>query len=141
MATPKNITDGSSDLDEAVLNNYVNGLKSQVKVNFAGITFVNSSTSAGLSSTDTAGEITGSDVSWDGTNNKVDVTLSGFSAEPAAQVSFKHNGSSNVGQLLVNTPSSSAAEIYFLSGAAGQGTGDSIEPDGDVRFFLFLIGS
>lgn len=142
MATPKNVTDGSSDLDEAVLNNYVNGLISQVKVNYFMLFHDESAgTQAVGGSFDDNGEITDSDLSYNSTSDQFEITLSGFSNTPIVQATLRTNATTNVGDVLTQTSdaTSSLATIRPVSGAAGSQA--AVDPDGDLRIFVFIIGS
>lgn len=138
-ATPKVVTDGSSDLDEAVLNLFVNGIKAQVKVNFFAIQFVASTnTPSVLPGIDSDGEVVTGDLSWNAGTTQIDITLSGFSAAPVAIVVISDNNSTNVGDAIPRPNTSSAMSLRFI-GASG---GDvAVDPDGDVRVQVLLIGS
>lgn len=137
-ATPKNITDNSSDLDEAVLNNFLNAVDSQWKLNAAALRFDQSVPEAilisGFSGTS---EIASGDVSWDATNDEIDVTLSGYSNSPVAVAVIMVNSSSNVGAVYANVTSSTEVQIEFQDATAG---GGSVTPNGDVDVALIVVG-
>ena len=84
-ATPKTITDDSSDLDEANLNLFVRGGKLQVKVNYFQLLFTASTNAVTVVGTvDSDGEVISADLTWDAGATTIDVTLSGFSIIPDA---------------------------------------------------------
>lgn len=137
-ATPKTVTDASSDLDEAVLNMFVRGGKLQVKVNYLVLKFEASGNAVTVSSSDSDGEIVDGDLSWNAGSTLIDIVLSGFSAAPVVVASIAVNSSTNVEKVRVRTSSSTAAELIFQSAAT---PGVSTDPDGDMYVNLLFIGA
>ena len=81
-ATPKVVTDGSSDLDEGVLNLFLNALKSQVKINFFLVQIVEATNVATIETAfSNDGEVVDADVTYDGAGELL-ITLTGFSTKP-----------------------------------------------------------
>lgn len=139
MATPKVAEDGVTDLDEAVLNKYLNAIKSQVKINFCRIDFASAGETPTVSSAwDSDGEIVTGDLSYDGTAEEIDIVLSGFSNIPVGFVQIISNASTNVGGVLFRATSAALVHIRFIGTGAGE-TG--VDPDGDVDLALAVIGS
>lgn len=138
MATPKVSTDDSTDLDEAVLNQYLSAVDTQWKLNACAILFDQSATSADLAS-GFAGtsEIASSDISWDGSNNEIDVTLSGYSNSPVAVAHIMTNSSSNAAAVYANVTGTTEVQLEFQDATAG---GGSVAPDGDVQVGLIVLG-
>lgn len=141
MATPKVCTDGpgGSDLDEAVLNKFLNAGKVEVKANFCRIDFASAGETPTVSGAwDSDGEIVTGDLSYDGTAEEIDIVLSGFTAIPIGLVQLISNASTNVGGVLFRATSSSLVHIRFIGTGAGE-TG--VDPDGDISLALLVVGS
>lgn len=136
-ATPKVVTDGSSDLDESVLNKFVNGVKGQVKVNFCRILFTASTnvpTIVGLYTND--GEILTGDLAF--TGNEIVVTLTGFSLRPIPVATIGDNNSTNVGDVLAYGTSLTDLRLRPIGTSGGE---TAVDPDGDIEINLLLIGN
>lgn len=137
-ATPKPFTDGTTDLDEDNLNRLLNAVDLQVKINWAVLSFTATATSADVATGfSTVSEIVSGDVSYDSTNNEIDVTLSGYSTSPVAVASIMSNSSSNVAEVYPNVTSSTGIELEFQDATAGGGTAS---PDGDMTVGLIVVG-
>ena len=138
-ATPKTITDGSSDLDEANLNLFVRGGKLQVKFNYL-VVFFEAAGNAVIvyASRDSDGEIVDGDLSWNAGSTLIDITLSGFSAPPVGIATMRLNGATNVEKVHFNATAAATAELYFMSSAT---PGAQVDPDGDVYVNLIIIGA
>lgn len=138
-ATPKTVTDASSDLDEAVLNLFVRGGKLQVKVNYCVITFTAAGNAVAVSgSWDSDGEIVSGDCSWSAGDVRIEVTLTGFSAPPVAIAQLVANNSTNVEKLWAYASAAGTLLVLFKTNAT---PGASVDPDGDMQVGLFLIGA
>ena len=110
MATPKTITDASSDLDEAVLNLFVRGGKLQVKMNYAVLLFTAATNAVTVSATgDSDGEIVSGDCTWSAGSLRIEVTLTGFSVAPMVMATIAGNSSTNVEKVWSLAGSSSVA--------------------------------
>lgn len=134
-ATPKVVTDAGTDLDEGVLNLFINGIKSQVKVNYFTLDFdagTNIPTVASDASND--GEVVDGDLSWNG-SSYVDVVLSGFSTKAVILVSIEADASTNVKNIRAIATSSTAAEIHFTDADFA-----TVDPDGNISANVFIIG-
>jgi hypothetical protein len=138
MATPKTITDASSDLDEANLNLFLRAGKLQVKVNYCLIDFdAATDTPTVLGTVDSDGEIVTGDLSWDAVDDEIDIVLTGFTAQPVILTTKDATWSAtNVDDVIGRTSSSSAAHIRFVSGASST----AVDPNGDIRVYVLLIG-
>jgi hypothetical protein len=127
MATPKTVTDASSDLDEAVLNLFLRAGKVQVKINYCSILFTAATNVATVSSLwDSDGEIVSGDLSW--VSTEINVVLTGFTAAPVALASIAQNSSTNVGAVLPRTDSSTAF-LRFVGTGAGE---TAVDPDANI---------
>lgn len=82
MATPIVTTDGTSDLNAALLNRYLaaGGTKTQVKALWARIRYTGAAWEV-PSTTDSA-ELVAGNLTWDAGNNRLNVALSGFTVIP-----------------------------------------------------------
>lgn len=139
MATPKVFTDNSTPLDEANLNKFLNAIKAQVKVNFFGVSFTASDNSVAIiSGQDSDGEVVDGDLAWDGTDNEIDITLTGFSSVPIGIVTIRDNNSTNVGDVLFRITDSSTVHLRFIGSSGGE---TAVDPDGDVQVQVIIIGS
>jgi hypothetical protein len=135
-ATPKVVTDGSSDLDEAVLNLFVNGLKSQVKVQYFHMDFNASTNTPSISSTfSNDGEIVTGDLSQSG-SNWIDVVMSGFSTKPVIVATLSQCSATNVFNVMALATSSTAAQIWFTD----DDYSTAVDPNGDVGVNILMIG-
>ena len=138
MATPKTVTDASSDLDEAVLNLFLRAGKLQVKVNYAVIAFTAAGNTVAVSgSFDSDGEIVTGDTSWDAGDVRIEITITGFTAVPVVLGGIITNSSTNIEKARFEAISSSVVAVTFLSNAT---PGAATDPDGDMTVNLFLIG-
>ena len=138
-ATPKTVTDGSSDLDEAVLNLFVRGGKLQVKVNYCCILFTSGTNVPTVyASRDSDGEIVTGDLAWNGGSTWVDIVLSGFSVAPIGLLTIMQNASTNVEKVFISATTTTAAHLDFLSNAT---PGTKVTPDGDIYVQLLIIGA
>lgn len=138
-ATPKTITDASSDLDEANLNLFVRGGKLQVKVNYLVVKFEADGNAVTASpSYDSDGEIVDGDLAWDAGDVEVDVTMSGFSVAPVGFATIVINNSTNVEKLKLQCTGATAAKLRFMSNAT---PGVQVDPDGDVYAAVLIIGA
>ena len=140
-ATPKTITDASSDLDEANLNLFVRGGKLQVKVNYCVIKFEAAGNAVTVyAARDSDGEIVDGDLSWNAGSVQVEIVLSGFSAAPVGQATIRApgNASTNVEKVQIDTTSSTAAILHFMSSAT---PGAKVDPDGDMYVNVLFIGA
>ena len=137
-ATPKTITDASSDLDEANLNLFVRGGKLQVKVNYLALKFEADGNAVTVHGVDSDGEIVDGDLTWNAGSTCIDVTLSGFSAIPVMLATLRTNGSTNVEKLEVTAADANTGVISFMSNAT---PGAAVDPDGDVYVNLLVIGA
>ena len=137
-ATPKTITDASSDLDEANLNLFVRGGKLQVKVNYLALKFEAAGNAVTVHGVDSDGEIVDGDLTWNAGSTCIDVTLSGFSAIPVMLATLRTNGSTNVEKLEVTAADANTGVISFMSNAT---PGEAVDPDGDVYVNLLVIGA
>jgi hypothetical protein len=138
-ATPKTMIDGSTDVDEDVLNLYVRGGKLQVKVNYLVVLFTAATNAVTVYGTaDSDGEIVDGDLSWNAGSTLIDIVLSGFSTLPVGLVTIFSNGSTNVEKVQVKATSSTAAELRFMSSAT---PGAAVDPDGDMHVNLLFIGA
>lgn len=136
-ATPKVITDNSSDLDEANLNLFLNALKLQVKINYCSLVFTASSNTPTIDTgRANGGEIVDGDLSWDSGNNEIDVTLSGFSTTPLVFATIHSNGSTNADEIRAAGTSSTAAFIRFTASGGNAG----VDPDGNMQISVMFLG-
>lgn len=136
MATPKVVTDGSSDLDEAVLNKFVSSPKSQVKINHCVIDFAASTNTPTVDSgTDSDGEIVTGDLAWSST--EITIALTGYSNVPVVQATICAGMSaSNVGGVHAVATSNTSAKIRFVAGDAAT----AVDPNGDISVNVVVIG-
>lgn len=137
-ATPKTITDASSDLDEANLNLFVRGGKLQVKVNYFELLFTASTNAVTLTAADSDGEVIDADLTWNAGSVRIDITLTGFSAAPIIVAGIGSNSSTNVEKLRAEGISGTEARIYFISNAT---PGAAVDPDGDMQINVIIIGA
>lgn len=139
MATPKTVTDNSSDLDEAVLNLFIRGGKLQVKVNYVVALFTAATNVATVdTSYDSDGEIIDADLTWNAGSTRLDITLSGFSTLPVVQAIIVGNSSTNVDRLYVDATAATNALVKFIGAGPG---GSSVDPDGDMTIAVLVIGA
>jgi hypothetical protein len=114
MATPKTVTDASSDLDEAVLNLFVRGGKVQVKVNYWSLTFTASTNAVTINTAwDSDGEIVDGDLVWNAGTTKIDITLTGFVKTPVVLAQIVSNSSTNIGSLAVTRTDPDTIHLEF----------------------------
>ncbi len=138
-ATPKTVTDASSDLDEAVLNLYVRGGKLQVKVNYFELLFTASSNAVTVvGGTDSDGEVVSGDLAWNAGAVRIDITLSGFSAPPVFNASISTNSSTNVEKLWCSADSATNARLSFVTNAT---PGVAVDPNGNMEVMVMVIGA
>lgn len=138
MATPKVVTDGSSDLDEAVLNKFVSCPKAEVKINYFSVTFTAADNSVAVDAgIDSCGEIVTGDCAWDAGDMRIEIVLTGFSNVPVAFASLRENLSTNVEKVWASALASSVLAIDFKSIAT---PGTSVDPDGNVTVGVLVIG-
>ena len=138
-ATPKTITDGSSDLDEANLNLFLRAGKLQAKVNYCTILFTAAGNAVTIYATvDSDGEIVDGDLSWSAGDVRIEIVLSGFSAKPVALATMYDNASTNVEKLKIQSQGAAIVHLYFLSNAT---PGAAVDPDGNVYVNLLFIGA
>ena len=138
-ATPKTVTDASSDLDEAVLNMFVRGGKLQVKINYFVLLFTAATNAVTVYATaDSDGEVISGDLSWNAGSTLVDIVLSGFSTLPVGFVTIFSNASTNVEKVQIKATSGTAAELRFMSNAT---PGVPVDPDGDMHVNILFVGA
>ena len=137
-ATPKTITDASSDLDEANLNLFVRGGKLQVKINYLVLKFAESDNACTVHTNDSDGEVVDGDLTWNVGSTLIDIVLSGFSAAPVGLATLVSNASTNVEKLFLQLTGAAAAELRFISNAT---PGAAVDPDGDMYVALLFIGA
>jgi hypothetical protein len=135
MSTPKFVTDGVDDMDEAVVNHALYVPKVEVKINYCEITFTAAGNTVAVNAVDSDGEIVSGDCAWDAGNTRINITLTGFTATPIVIAALKSNASTNAVLVRSNGGSSSQAQIHFDDGA-----GSAVDPDGDVEVVLIVIG-
>ena len=138
MATPKVVTDASSDLDEAVLNLFLSVPKLQVKVNYLRVLFAAAGNTVTVDSFDSDGEVVDGDLAWNGGSTKIDCTISGFTVKPIVLITPGTNASANADSIVASASTTSNIEIYFRDATGGRGS--NVDPDGDVSFNMFIIG-
>ena len=137
MATPKVVTDGSSDLDEAVLNKFLSVPKAEVKLNYAMIKFVADGNTVTVDATyDSDGEIVTGDLAYDDAGN-ITITLSGFTAIPPGFATIYSNAATNVGNVLYRPGSTTTGILRFIGTGAGE---SAVDPDGDVHVQVAIVG-
>ena len=138
-ATPKTVTDASTDLDEAVLNLYVRGGKLQVKVNYFELLFTASSNAVTVvSGTDSDGEVVSGDLAWNAGAVRIDATLSGFSVPPVMVATISANGSTNIEKVWCTADSLTNGQIKFIS---DDSPGVATDPNGDMQVMVMAIGA
>ena len=137
MATPKTVTDGSSDLDEAVLNLFLRAGKLQVKVNYGTIKFVAATNTPTIDATfDSDGEVITADLAYDAAGN-ITITLSGFTAIAVGLLTIYSNASTNIGNVLFRPGSTTSGIMRYIGTAAGEA---AVDPDGDIYVQFLIIG-
>lgn len=139
MATPVVSTDSSSGLDAAVLNKYLNALKLNVKINFFELLFTASSNVVTVvGGTDSDGEVISGDLAWNAGALRIDITLTGYTNVPVMLAAISVNGSTNVEKLWCTADSNTNARLSFVSNAT---PGVAVDPNGDVRIMVIILGS
>src|SRR5262245_31305890 len=117
MATPKTVTDGVTELEEASLNKYISGdgVKVQIKMLYA--TFIYSAGNLIVDPNhDSCGIITG-DISYDTGNDWADITVSGFTNRPHVQATtYATDGSFTVKAKSTGTTN---VRVYFYDSTDG----------------------
>ncbi len=100
MATPKTVIDGSTDLDEGVLNLFLRAGKSEVKANWFHMKFTATTNAVDvLSWADSDGEVVSGDLAWNATDVRVEVTLTGFTLRPVPFAVIARNFTTNVAEV------------------------------------------
>ncbi len=133
MATPKIITDGTTELKEAELNKFVaaDDAKVQCKMNWAHVRY-NGTAWEVVSGEDKAG-IASLDLSWDGVGTALDITLSGFSNPPIAVV-CPASASAVIPKVKAVLANKLTVEFYDFTGAEVTTEGTTMD------FNVILIG-
>lgn len=138
MATPKVVTDASSDLDEAVLNLFLNALVAQAKCNFFALKFEAAGDAVTVHARSENGEVVDGDLAWNAGSVRIDITLTGFTEIPVIFASILDNSSTNVAALEMGESASTTLQTISFR-AAGVAPA-AVDPDGDVYLNVFIIG-
>jgi hypothetical protein len=138
MATPQIHTDGSTDMEEAVFNQYLSAggnAKVNVKMVYAHIRFNGASLEV-VSTTDSSQIVTG-DLTFNGGNTSVEITLAGYVNPPLVIAS--PNSAVLTAHGVKGTASSNVlAEITFYDEPSNQITTGSL--DTNMNFNVLIIG-
>jgi len=136
MATPKIVTDGVDEFEEAVVNKYVSsdGTALQVKIWHGNIHYTGSATQ--LKTGVSAAGLTNGGIAFDGGDTAVDITLSGFTNPPVV-VANAFGATSYYPKAIVVTNVLATIAFYDIDTGAAIVTG--IE-DTDMDFNIMIIG-
>ena len=134
MATPKVMTDGSTALTEANLNLYARS-KLQVKIYHVVVKYSGGNLVVD-SDFDSYGPVTG-DLTYDGTNKVLNITLAGFTNPPVAVATPKYaNANYNI---KAHATSNTNVRVAFYAISNGANV-DAASPDANMNFNLLIIG-
>lgn len=137
MATPKVVTDGSSDLDEGVFNLFLNAIKSQVKLNAFRLLFTAATNVPTVVSTYfNEGEVVDGDLSWNAGGVYIAITLTGFVNKPLVFVTNIVSSATNVFQVQGAAAAVSEARVTFTNDAMTA----AVDPDGNIEVSVFILG-